>query len=720
MTRPQISRAETADLQESLSPSPHGRHQGQALRNAERDTPDEIADPRRDVHHRIDEEYNYSDQDDTDHLNGLHGDRMGGYQQYLEEDAADDDMDDHLDDDMLDKISSSPSIDDEDIDFEFVYALHTFFATVEGQANATKGDTMVLLDDSNSYWWLVRVVKDGSIGYLPAEHIETPTERVARFNKHRNIDLSATMLSDNAEKPKNSLKKAIRRRNAKTVTFASPTYFEASDIDYSTEEEDIDDQLFDEEGIREEEGEGEYESELSDIQGIREESSMGNMKVEPLRPKPQADRDHSQSQDEESTDRTSEQTRDSEESANQQEEFRHGRSRNGVFRNTDSFFKDDTVETKKISLTPNLLRDDANESSQVTDTKEMRGRGSFEALIGDRSKDEKKRKEKKSGMLSGLFKRKDRKSKAFEDDGEEHEKVSEESARSSTERKLSTESLKEETPPSKPQAAPQRHPSKLQKQPRGGSPQTVDSTTPSKNHKSSVRAVAPDLNGDTNPAIHTSPSVPRHDPSFTTTTATSASDSVSNSAVSSPLSPSFQNTPAPSVDVVDKPAELSIRAVAPLKEENNLMSPKESHESGSRGPSLDIQGVNDLPVLSTKRLSNDDGSISTRSLSQPSSDILDIHQTKTDTTAPASTVVSPVHSPIWNDAGLRAYLEDGSDIRDLIIIVHDKSNVLPAGPDHPVTGNLFKDESRSLNEMSNRLDDMLNGWLARKSTVAVK
>lgn len=54
--------------------------------------------------------------------------------------------------------------DIEDIDFEFVYALHTFVATVEGQANATKGDTMVLLDDSNSYWWLVRVVKDGSIG----------------------------------------------------------------------------------------------------------------------------------------------------------------------------------------------------------------------------------------------------------------------------------------------------------------------------------------------------------------------------------------------------------------------------------------------------------------------------------------------------------------------------------------------------------------------------
>lgn len=54
---------------------------------------------------------------------------------------------------------------------------------------------MVLLDDSNSYWWLVRVVKDGSIGYLPAEHIETPTERLARLNKHRNVDVCIPTLS---------------------------------------------------------------------------------------------------------------------------------------------------------------------------------------------------------------------------------------------------------------------------------------------------------------------------------------------------------------------------------------------------------------------------------------------------------------------------------------------------------------------------------------------
>ena len=45
------------------------------------------------------------------------------------------------------------------------------------------------------------------------------------------------MLGDNAEKSKNPLKKAMRRRIAKTVQFTAPTYVEASDYDYTSEEE---------------------------------------------------------------------------------------------------------------------------------------------------------------------------------------------------------------------------------------------------------------------------------------------------------------------------------------------------------------------------------------------------------------------------------------------------------------------------------------------------
>ena len=50
------------------------------------------------------------------------------------------------------------------------------------------------------------------------------------------------MLGDEEDKrtgnPLNPLKKAMKRRNAKTVQFAAPSYAEPPDFDYSSEEED--------------------------------------------------------------------------------------------------------------------------------------------------------------------------------------------------------------------------------------------------------------------------------------------------------------------------------------------------------------------------------------------------------------------------------------------------------------------------------------------------
>lgn len=93
--------------------------------------------------------------------------------------------------DEEDDRSSSLSIPNESIDFDLVYSLHSFAATVEGQASVVKGDSLFLMDDSNSYWWLVRVLKTQDVGYIPAENIETPFERLARLNKHRNVDVSS-------------------------------------------------------------------------------------------------------------------------------------------------------------------------------------------------------------------------------------------------------------------------------------------------------------------------------------------------------------------------------------------------------------------------------------------------------------------------------------------------------------------------------------------------
>lgn len=106
----------------------------------------------------------------------------------LDDDSDGEDGEDYMDDDR----SSSLSIPNESIDFDLVYSLHSFAATVDGQANVVKGDRLFLIDDSNSYWWLVRVLKTQEVGYIPAENIETPFERLARLNKHRNVDVSSS------------------------------------------------------------------------------------------------------------------------------------------------------------------------------------------------------------------------------------------------------------------------------------------------------------------------------------------------------------------------------------------------------------------------------------------------------------------------------------------------------------------------------------------------
>lgn len=104
-------------------------------------------------------------------------------------------MDENSDDDLQngdfieDDDTSSLSVPNESIDFDLVYSLTNFAATVEGQASVVKGDSLFLMDDSNSYWWLVRVLKTQEVGYIPAEIIETPFERLARLNRHRNVDV---------------------------------------------------------------------------------------------------------------------------------------------------------------------------------------------------------------------------------------------------------------------------------------------------------------------------------------------------------------------------------------------------------------------------------------------------------------------------------------------------------------------------------------------------
>ncbi|KAK3987938.1 hypothetical protein QBC44DRAFT_371608 [Cladorrhinum sp. PSN332] len=637
----------------------------------------------------------------------------------------------------------------EDIDFEFVYALHTFVATVEGQANATKGDTMVLLDDSNSYWWLVRVVKDSSIGYLPAEHIETPTERLARLNKHRNIDLSATMLGDQSDKPKATIKSAMKRRKAKTVQFAAPQYFEHSEVDYSSEEEDAQ-AAYPQQQQQQQQQQQVKQTQPEDIDSEAEDESA---KVEPLKPKSvQNGKGDTKKQEEVERARTS-------------EELLEARSGDGPKKTSDgtvrdSFFKDDTVETKKITLTPNLLRDD-DAPRTSSDSKELKQRISFDKLDKESilGKDDKRKKDKKPSAIRSFFSRKDKKTKGDEDDDSF-------GRRDSNDREGPEEEEQQQTTPER-APAPQRQPSKLQKQmprtepsptrkpnaPREGNGMDIKSflseskvnnvanvppasmrlveSSPKASPDSSPRDYprARGQNGDMRPQKAKQVSSRMELDDFDTTD--------EEEEMMSPEPEARQNMAPPVVQQVrqqqpqpQRPYTTNASADIYNQHHDNQQQQRSAHppqlqppQTRSRvSPEVSPINTNNPPGLIVDTSSQEEEnpqSPSPRSTPSPT-ELLnqrDEDEEDADTSGIKDSVATTVSSPrtSWNDANLRAFFDSGSDIRDLLVVVYDKSNVDPVdASSHPVAGSLFREQNAKLAEITTQLDNMLGDWLARK------
>lgn len=137
------------------------------------------------------------EEDSDEDTQPIHKQRLIEEVEEDDEQGQDDENDEEEEEEEEDgsDFTSSPSIPDENINFDLVYTLHTFEATVDGQASVKKGDALTLLDDSNSYWWLIRDLKTSEVGYIPAENIETPFERLARLNKHRNVEVKSSSQS---------------------------------------------------------------------------------------------------------------------------------------------------------------------------------------------------------------------------------------------------------------------------------------------------------------------------------------------------------------------------------------------------------------------------------------------------------------------------------------------------------------------------------------------
>lgn len=553
------------------------------------------------------------------------------------------------------------------------------------------------------------------------------------------------MLGDQAPKQKSAF--GILRKK-KTVVFTDPTYVDYSDFDYSTDEEDIE-ELFGVQGGTQQK----QETQQKETQRAADaEPTDEAAKVEPLRTKDSKEAAESKDTRDPATaaavaavtaaSAAEEPTagqgaadampeEDEEDDIVDDTMDGPSRSRNGTVRNTDSFFKDSS-ETKKITLTPNLLRDDSASSPPAdTSNKDVKGRSSFEnkmdrELVAD--KDKRKSKDKKPSAIRSFFSRKDKK-RTSEDDDESFGKRSMDimSDPRDSEEQMEDPMSPEKSPHGgrpagklqKPQ--PRTEPSNARKVAVGASQRaTVELssylTEGRTNDVSSVppasmRIVDPETqesrevasndqqagNRDRSGSTSKSPFskiVPKRSPSGSseskpqkTTKAktrmeldvSSESESESNSKA---LADSPEETPSakfPTQDAAAAAAGIAgvgaVGAAGAAVADKASTSPQTSHSTASNLPAL----VAD--------------SSSAEGRSPEASPSPELSQTKDGSTTSSA-------REQWNDLKLRAFFDESEHIRDLLAVVYDKSDVDPVGIDHPIAGGLFREQNAKLAEIT--------------------
>lgn len=588
------------------------------------------------------------------------------------------------------------------------------------------------------------------------------------------------MLGDTAEKSKNPLKKAMRRRNAKTVQFAPPTYVDASDYDYSSDEGDG--ELFggpEPKQVQQQDAQQQQAQQQQATQNSEAEQEDG-LKVQPLKlgsGKKDANAQEGDPRASEDSAKREDVQRGSEEIFDRPMDPKV--SRNGTLRNTDSFFKDENTETRKITLTPNLLRDDSS-----TSTTGSRERGpSLESLekngFADKAKDKKDKKEKKPGMLSGLFKRKDKKSKGMLDSVDSDIEKPEEADRSSPQSKPSEDSAER---PSTEQSlvTPQRQPSKgkLQKsqRTRDDSPQKTkgilktsspteatmqseaNSNTPTdkpiaQQTTSTLRLIQPESENSWTASAEERGLAPGANNPFTKAMKAEQVEAKPETVKQSKERIQLDDFDSDegSDPFADPDAQAASTRLEPSQGVSRLSeSPVHVSAADAQPSQLTIQDrdkENDqhLPGLTTDSSSQETSSpISTPTPEDsPMKTIPENSQLSTFRSGATPSPTNPSNSnaipppsrpapvpnkerepsppispdsmlPAWSDASLRAYLDDGSEIRDMLLVVNDTTGVVPVGKDHPFMKDLFVEESKTVQGLSGELDRLLNALVEKR------
>lgn len=549
------------------------------------------------------------------------------------------------------------------------------------------------------------------------------------------------MLGDNPEKSKNPLKKAIRRRNAKTVNFAPPTYYDAdprvwSDDEEEDEEGDEGDVIHAENTSQQDQQSQQAQQNQHGQQGQQVVQSTESQRVQPVAATIHRVESNEDTEDDEPSSPIKS-VASSQQSTLVDSQDNVRKTRSGLVRNTDSFFRDDTVETKKISLTPRLLRNDTDPSiSTENEVKRRASPDTFDKVVGeDKSKDGKKK--EKKGMLSGLFKRKDKGSKGARSDTDETDRNSEDSGRSPQ----SKESLDDVTPDRKPgklqknqqpPVSPKNSPTDTRAPHRdlvSITPQQQD-TTPAQMIQVDTAQVAQTAVDpqpqQQSPSVRTPPAQEKRSVFAPITGALRSKNS--NQEMGDPTvkpvyskraKERFAIEASDSEDESTPTAQSSLRrSISPVDQDHNATG-SERPDSETRVSPLDTRdyskGGDFATPASVGEKERSGLSQQTNSTASPTSPSDQTASTSKHSPSVATHTPSTSRStPTWSDSSLRSYMDNDQDIRDLLVIVHDKSNVTPVGHEHPLMNGLFSNERSKLADMQSQLDSMLLSWLAKK------
>lgn len=590
------------------------------------------------------------------------------------------------------------------------------------------------------------------------------------------------MLSDNSEKSRNPLKKAMRRRNTKTVQFAAPTYVEASDYDYSSSDDE--DNMIDPYASALQMENGSHAEQEAEAEESKAESKDATAEGRSSTSSNRASFDREQAAtaaqalaaagvggDDEPVspklvDKTGEcelvQTASDRVPTNSTEA---APLKSRKTRNTDSFLKDDTIETRKITLTPGILRDESG-SIKSPITEEPKRSNSLEPLTKVSTPPEQTKKEtkdkkepKKGGLLSGLFKskKKDKKSRDDGNDGDSEKpslEIPRESPRASPlpsettspvdnkyingmqfpaagkgylERTVSGENVRDPSTDSSGGFVAELPGSEVAHEMATGQEDDISElqtrsdlesmSMPPEKPSSLSSALSPLANVLKSSEKESKPKKAKR-----------AKQRVELDDFDSPPEEVTQN---PFEDkeagerLSESPVEISSNTFMHGTESIHIPMPEsgdeDENEPGSltSSPSLVDQPAEPLEVDEMVE-DNDPTPTALSPQPQPSLPKAVDESGKTalssiDTNSRAASRASPaVSQQSWSDKGLRAWLEDGTEVRDMLVMINDKTGVKPAPADHPLMSGLFAEERKGVQDMMGQLDGLLGSYLQRK------